>query len=164
MSSRHDKHSIRRIASSNCGLLTSRFDTIRTIRDWNKSWYHRRYSLQPDKQKTLEQDHPQAGQYLGINDRSYATRFDSFSFLQNGYPTTMCHYNQSSWPSCGHIESRTYNQCEGARERGQLCGERYWRVVQSTSKTKDCPQCAAEKKADKSGEGMRKDVRSLWGV
>jgi hypothetical protein len=60
MSYRHDKHSIRRVASSHCGLLTSRFDTTRTIRGWNNSWYHQSDLLQPDRGKTSEQDHPQS--------------------------------------------------------------------------------------------------------
>jgi len=76
----------------------------------------------------------------------------------------MCHYHQPTWPACGHIGSRTFNQCEDARERGQLCGEKYWRVVQLPPKTKECPKCAANEQADKSAEGMRKYVRSLWGV
>jgi len=75
---------------------------------------------------------------------------------------TVCHYKQPTCSACGHTEPSTFNQCDGARERGQSCGERYWRVVQRPSK--ECPQCAAKKQADESATKMRNNVRSLWGV
>jgi hypothetical protein len=82
---------------------------------------------------------------------------------KTGKTTTMCHYNQPTWPACGHVESRIFNQCEGARERGQICGERYWRVVQSTSKTKDCPQCTANNKATNQAKACER-MYGLCGV